>query len=110
LHTLLLAMSYRTLSVEDIGLNFRDTAVIAAQIMIIIGASERLSWILDGEQVPQKVAETLVGPTDNLFVWLLIVNVLPITLGMLRGPTSALIIVTNALDRGRKHAATARVT
>jgi tripartite ATP-independent transporter DctM subunit len=76
---------------------FRDTAVITAQIMLIIGASALLSWILAREQVPQKVAETLVGLTDNPFVFLLIINVLLIFLGMLLEPTSALIIVTPIL-------------
>ncbi len=97
LYMLLLALSYRTLSLKDIAIIFRDTAVITAQIMLIIGASALLSWILAREQVPQRVAETLVGLTDNPFVFLLIINVLLVFLGMLLEPTSALIIVTPIL-------------
>lgn len=97
LYMLLLAFSYRTLTWKGLGLIFRDTAVITAQIMLIIGASALLSWILAREQVPQTVAEALVGLTDNPFVFLLIVNVLLLILGMLLEPTSALIIVTPIL-------------
>jgi tripartite ATP-independent transporter DctM subunit len=97
LYMLLLALSYRTLRLKDIAIIFRDTAVITAQIMIIIGASALLSWILAREQVPQKVAEALVGLTDNPVVFLLIINVLLLILGMLLEPTSALIIVTPIL-------------
>ena len=97
LYMLLLALSYRTLKPRDIAVIFRDTAVITAQIMLIIGASALLSWILAREQVPQKVAETLVGLTENPVIFLLIVNVLLIFLGMLLEPTSALIIVTPIL-------------
>lgn len=97
LYMLLLAFSYRTLRIKDLAMIFRDTAVITAQIMLIIGASGLLSWILAREQVPQKVAESLVSLTDNPFVFLLIVNVLLIFLGMLLEPTSALIIVTPIL-------------
>lgn len=97
LYMLLLALSYRTLRLRDVAIIFRDTAVISAQIMIIIGASALLSWILAREQVPQKVAESLVGLTDNPFVFLLIINVLLLFLGMLLEPTSALIIVTPIL-------------
>jgi tripartite ATP-independent transporter DctM subunit len=97
LYMLLLALSYRTLGLKDIAVIFRDTAVITAQIMIIIGASSLLSWILAREQVPQHVAEALVGLTDNPFVFLLIINVLLVFLGMLLEPTSALIIVTPIL-------------
>ena len=97
LYMLLLALSYRTLTLKDVAIIFRDTAVITAQIMFIIGASALLSWILAREQVPQKVAEGLIGLTDNPIVFLLIVNVLLIFLGMLLEPTSALIIVTPIL-------------
>jgi tripartite ATP-independent transporter DctM subunit len=97
IYMLLLAFSYRTLKPRDVYLIFRDTAVISAQIMLIIGASALLSWILAREQVPQKVAESLVGLTENPFVFLLIVNVLLIFLGMLLEPTSALIVVTPIL-------------
>ncbi|MFZ0015095.1 MAG: TRAP transporter large permease [Acidimicrobiia bacterium] len=97
LYMLLLALSYRTLKMRDIAIIFRDTAVITAQIMLIIGASALLSWILAREQVPQRVAETLVNLTDNPWVFLLIINVLLILLGMLLEPTSALIITTPIL-------------
>jgi tripartite ATP-independent transporter DctM subunit len=97
LYMLLLAFSYRTLKLRDVSIIFRDTAVITAQIMLIIGASALLSWILAREQVPQKVAEALIGLTDNPVVFLLIINVLLLLLGMLLEPTSALIIVTPIL-------------
>jgi tripartite ATP-independent transporter DctM subunit len=97
LYMLLLALSYRTLRWRDIGLIFRDTAIITAQIMIIIGASTLLSWILAREQVPQTIAEALLGLTDNPVVFLLIVNVLLIFCGMILEPTSALLIITPIL-------------
>ncbi|HSK93199.1 MAG TPA: TRAP transporter large permease [Candidatus Angelobacter sp.] len=97
LYMLLLALSYRSLKPRDIAVIFRDTAVITGQIMLIIGASALLSWILAREQVPQTVAEGLLGLTDNPWVFLLIVNVLLIFLGMLLEPTSALIIITPIL-------------
>jgi tripartite ATP-independent transporter DctM subunit len=97
LYMLLLALSYRTLSFRDVAVIFRDTAAITAQIMLIIGASALLSWILAREQVPQAVAEALAGVTDNPIVFLLIVNVMLIFLGMVLEPTSAIIIITPIL-------------
>ena len=97
LYMLLLALSYRTMKVRDVALIFRDTAVITAQIMIIIGASTLLSWILAREQVPQTVADSLLGITDNPVVFLLIVNVLLLICGMILEPTSALLIITPIL-------------
>ena len=97
LYMILLALSYRTLRGRDIAAMFRDTAVLTGQIMIIIGASSLLSWILAREQVPQAVAEALLTLTDNPLIFLLIVNVLLILLGMILEPTSALLIVTPIL-------------
>jgi tripartite ATP-independent transporter DctM subunit len=97
MYMLLLALSYRTLRMRDIAAIFRDTAVITGQIMLIIGASTLLGWILAREQVPQMVAEGLLTFTDNPVVFLLIVNVLLIVLGMMLEPTSALIIITPIL-------------
>ena len=97
LYMLALAVSYRTLSWRELVLIMRDTAVVTAQIMIIIGASALLSWILAKEQVPQAVAAGLLGLTDNPAVFLLIINVLLIGLGMILEPTSALLIITPIL-------------
>lgn len=97
LYMLLLAFSYRSVTVRDTALIFRDTAVITGQIMLIIGASALLSWILAREQVPQTVATGLLELTDNPVVFLLIVNVLLLVCGMILEPTSALLIITPIL-------------
>jgi tripartite ATP-independent transporter DctM subunit len=97
LYMLVLALLYRSVGARDLVLIFRDTASITAQIMLIIGASSLLSWILAREQVPQAVATTLLGFTDNPLVFLLVINVVLIGLGMILEPTSALLIVTPIL-------------
>ncbi|HYI22042.1 MAG TPA: TRAP transporter large permease [Candidatus Limnocylindrales bacterium] len=97
LYMLLLALAYRTVHMRQMALIFRDTASITAQIMLIIGASALLSWILAREQVPQNVAEALLGFTDNPLVFLLLINILLLILGMILEPTSALLIITPIL-------------
>ena len=97
LYMLLLALAYRTVRLRHMIVIFRDTASITAQIMLIIGASALLSWILAREQVPQHVAEALLGFTDNPLVFLLVINLLLLVLGMILEPTSALLIITPIL-------------
>jgi tripartite ATP-independent transporter DctM subunit len=97
LYMLLLAAAYRTVTLRHMALIFRDTASITAQIMIIIGASALLSWILASERVPQNVAAALLSFTDSPIVFLIVINVLLLILGMLLEPTSALLIVTPIL-------------
>jgi tripartite ATP-independent transporter DctM subunit len=96
-YMLALALSYRTVTLQKMVLIFRDTAVVTAQIMMIIGASALLSWILAREQVPQAVATALLGFTNDPLVFLLIINVVLIGIGMILEPTSALLIITPIL-------------
>lgn len=87
-----LGFGYRSLKLRDLVAVFRETAVTTASIMIILGASALLGWILAREQAPQKVAEFMLGLTENQVVFLIVVNVLLILLGMVLEPTSALVI------------------
>jgi tripartite ATP-independent transporter DctM subunit len=97
LYMLGLAFFYASVRVSDMVAIFRDTAFITAQIMLIIGASALFSWILAREQVPQLVANTMLGFTDSQAVFLLVVNVVLLFLGMILEPTSALLILTPIL-------------
>ncbi len=97
LYMLVLAYAYGTVRLPQMLVMFRDTANITAQIMMIIGASSLLSWILAREQVPEAVAAALLGFSDNPVVFLLVINVVLIGLGMILEPTSALLIITPIL-------------
>jgi tripartite ATP-independent transporter DctM subunit len=91
-YILLLGFLYRSLKVRDLPKVFADTATTTAAIMIILGASTLLGWILAREQVPQSIALTFLEITDNKIVFLIAVNVLLLILGAIIEPTSALVI------------------
>jgi tripartite ATP-independent transporter DctM subunit len=91
-YMLLLGFVYRSLKLRDLPKVFADTATTTAAIMIILGASSLLGWILARERVPQAIAEAFLGFTDNTIVFLLLVNVLLLVLGAIIEPTSALVI------------------
>lgn len=96
-YMLLLAFSYRSLKVKDVALIFRDTAAISGQIMLIIGASALLSWILSRERVPELFAQAILEFTDEKWVFLILINLMLIVLGMVLEPSSALIILVPIL-------------
>ena len=96
-YMLAIALSYRSLKLKDIALIFRDTAAISGQIMLIIGASALLSWILSRERVPEMFANAILEFTDDKWVFLLLVNVMLIVLGMVLEPSSAIIILVPIL-------------
>lgn len=91
-YMLLLGFIYRSLKLRDLPKVFADTATTTAAIMVILGASSLLGWILAREQVPQAIAEAFLGFTDSKVVFLILVNILLLFLGAIIEPTSALVI------------------
>jgi tripartite ATP-independent transporter DctM subunit len=65
-----------------------------AVVMILIGASQAMSWLLAHEQVPQQVSAALLAVSDNPIVILLIVNVLLLVVGTFMDMTPAVLIFT----------------
>lgn len=92
LYMILLGFALRTLKLRELPGILRDTAMTTASIMIILAASAVLGWILARERVPAKLAESLLGFTDNPIVFLLLVNLMLLLLGMAIEPTSAMVI------------------
>lgn len=92
LYMLVLGLLYRSLRPKDLPRVFADTAVTTASIMIILGASALLGWILAREQIPQALASAFLAFTDSKVVFLVLVNVLLLVLGAIIEPTSALVI------------------
>lgn len=91
-YMLALGLILRTVRLRDLFGIFRDTVMTTASIMLIIAASALLGWILAREQVPQAVAEWILGFTDSRIVFLILVNVLLLVLGAVLEPTPALVI------------------
>lgn len=91
-YILVLGFAFRSLKLRDLWRILRETAVTTTSITLILAASALLGWILARERVPQLVAETLLGLTDNRYVFLVLVNLVLILLGTAIEPTAALVI------------------
>lgn len=91
-YILVLGLGYRSIKVRDLPGIFRDTAVTTASIMLILGASSLLGWILAREQVPRMVAEQVLQFTDSKVMFLIMVLLLLLLVGAVIEPTSALVI------------------
>lgn len=91
-YILVLGLGYRSIKVRDLPGIFRDTALTTASIMLILGASSLLGWILAREQVPRLVAEQVLEFTDSKVMFLIMVLLLLLLVGAVIEPTSALVI------------------
>jgi tripartite ATP-independent transporter DctM subunit len=93
----ILGFSYGTLKLRDMFAVFKEAATTTASVLLILGASTLLGWILAREQVPQDIAKALLSFTDNPFVFLVLVNVILVILGIFIETGPALVIAAPIL-------------
>ncbi|XDZ65490.1 TRAP transporter large permease [Alphaproteobacteria bacterium LSUCC0684] len=80
LYTLLLGFIYRSITWKSIYVALSDTMMMTTIIMIIIGFSTAMGWLLAIDQVPQHFGNFLFDFTDdkNVFLALMLVFILMI--------------------------------
>lgn len=91
---ILTGLIYRRLNFSEgvsIGLNVGRNI---GELLLIIGASNILSWILTIEQVPLRVAEGMLSISSEPMVLVLLINLLILIVGMFLDTFPALIILT----------------
>ncbi len=88
---------YRSWDASSLYQAVRSAAVDAALVGFLIGAASPFAFVLVTQQVPQTIADALPGVTDNLFVALLLANIIMIFFGMLLDIGAAILILTPLL-------------
>lgn len=63
-------------------------------VMLLVGASQAMSWVLAYEQIPQSVSTAMLTLSDNPLVLLLLINLLLLIVGMFMDMTPAVLIFT----------------
>jgi tripartite ATP-independent transporter DctM subunit len=79
-YSVFLGLVYRSLTWEKALAAVSSTVLVCAMIMMIIGFSTLMGWLLAIEQVPQQLAQLILGLTHDrsLFLFLLVVFLLAI--------------------------------
>ncbi len=94
LYTLLLAFWYKEITIKDLPKILLDSVGTTAIVMLLIGASMSMSWIMSYENIPQNLSNVLLGISDNKVVILLIINLLLLFIGVFMDMTPAILIFT----------------
>lgn len=92
-YMLFLGVTYRTLRFGVLWDAIKETILVTASIMIILGSAAVLGLILARERVSQNIGEFLLGATDNSIVFLLMLNVVLILIGMVVDPTAVILVL-----------------
>ena len=69
-----------------------EGATQTAIVMLLVGASVLLGEFLTIEQIPQKVAESIIGITNNKYFVLMILNVFLLIIGLFLHSAAAIIL------------------
>jgi len=91
---LLSVIFYREIKLTEIPELLLQTGITTAVVMLLVGASSGMSWIMTMANIPQTVSDTLLGLSDNPIVILLTINVLLLCVGTFMDMTPAVLIFT----------------
>jgi C4-dicarboxylate transporter DctM subunit len=83
---------YREIKVTELPRVFTIAAVQSAVVMLIVGAASVFAYVITREQIARKVADAILGITENKFLILLVVMLLLLVVGMFMDAVSALYL------------------
>ncbi len=91
---ILSVLVYRSIKPSQIMGILTDTAVMTTIVMLIIGASSVLSFVLSFTGLPQAISSLMLGVSSNKIVLLLMINVILLIVGTFMDMAPALLIFT----------------
>lgn len=91
---LLTVVIYREIKIKELPEILKLTGITTAVVMLLIGASSGMSWIMTMANIPQTVSTALVNLSDNPIVILLTINLLLLFVGTFMDMTPAVLIFT----------------
>ena len=94
LYSLILGFIYKEITLEKLPKIFLDSSATTAIVMLLIGASMSMSWVLSYEHIPQEISTGLLGISDNKIMILLIINLILLLVGIFMDITPAVLIFT----------------
>jgi len=85
---------YRQITIRELPEILKQTGITTAVVMLLIGASSGMSWIMTMANIPQSVSTALLNLSDNPIVILLTINMLLLFVGTFMDMTPAVLIFT----------------
>ncbi|MCK1995810.1 TRAP transporter large permease [Psychrobacillus psychrodurans] len=93
-YSLLLSFVYKTIKVKDLPRILLDSTRTTSIVIFLIGVSSIMSWVMAFTNIPGIIADTLLALTDNIYIILLIMNLVLLIVGTFMDPTPAVLIFT----------------
>ena len=97
LYSLFLAFLYKEIEMNNIPDILLKTVETTSIVMLLIGTSKAMSWLLSYLNIPQIISMYLINLSDNIFLLLIIINILLLVVGTFMDMTPAVLIFTPIL-------------
>ena len=94
LYALILALIYREVSWRDLPTILVEASTTTAVVLLLVGTSVGMAWIMAYVNIPQNLTEFLVSITDSQILVLLLINVILLCVGIFMDITPAVLIFT----------------
>lgn len=94
LYSLLLSYIYKEINFKILRSISRDTVVISAVVLFLIGASTIMSYIMAYTHLPKIISSAILSLTENKIAILLLINIILLIIGMFMDMTPAILIFT----------------
>ena len=94
LYTLILGFWYKEIKTKNLPQILLESCGTTAIVMLLIGASMSMSWVMSYENIPQDISAILLDISNNPIVILLIINLLLLFVGVFMDMTPAVLIFT----------------
>lgn len=91
-YCLILGMIYRTLRIKDLPKILVEAGRTTSIVMLLVGVSSALSFVMAFARVPDLIADLILGMTENPTLILLIIMVILLAVGTFMDPTPAILI------------------
>ena len=88
---------YKDLKVKDIPKVLTKSAVGASVIMLIMATVGTFSYVLTMGQIPQKIANFMLGLTTNKYILLFLLNIIVLIAGCFLNSSAAIALLTPIL-------------
>lgn len=93
-YSLLLSFIYKAVKIRDLPGILYSAARTSSVVIFLIGVSSIMSFVMSYTSIPQLLADSLFGFTDNKVIVLLIMMLVLLIIGIPLDPTPAILIFT----------------
>lgn len=85
---------YREVKVQELPAILIKSVETTAIVMLLIGTSTAMSWVMSYENIPQTISNALIALSDNPYIILLTINLILLAVGIFMDMTPAVLIFT----------------